>query len=52
VQPIDETTVIARADAAIIGSALYVGQWLPAARQFVGERTIVLLPLVQQGADQ
>lgn len=34
-QPIEASSTIASPDAAIIGSAVYMGDWLPEARQFV-----------------
>jgi menaquinone-dependent protoporphyrinogen oxidase len=37
VRPIDEVTDIEQYDAAIIGSAVYMGNWLPEARRFVDE---------------
>ena len=33
--PIDEVGPVGRYDAAVIGSALYLGRWLPSAREFV-----------------
>jgi menaquinone-dependent protoporphyrinogen oxidase len=47
VRPVDAVQEIERYDAAVIGSAIYMGDWLPEARHFVAESraTLARLPV-------